>query len=63
MAKVVVQIADGSDDQKLETTVDADIAAFDEYFQSELKNDPMSPSEKAIVKTFLYFKLVHQREA
>jgi len=37
--------------------VDADIAAFGEYFQRELKNDePLSKSEKAILKTYLWWK-------
>lgn len=41
---------------ELEAIVDADIAAFDRYFQGELGNKPMSPAERAIVKTYLYYK-------
>lgn len=45
------------DSQILEATVDTDIAAFSEYFQRVLKNDePLSKSERAILKTYLWWK-------
>jgi len=45
-------------DQKaaIEAEVDADIAAFDAWFQS-LPNDPLVRSEKAAIKTYLFYKL------
>ncbi len=40
----------------LERLVDADIADFDDFFRG-LGNDPISRPEKAIIKTFLAWKL------
>ena len=66
MAEVVVVVTEGDeateevvlDPSVLEAAVDADIVAFGEYFQRELKNDePLSKSERAIIKTYLWFKL------
>lgn len=44
----------------VEELVDADIVGFDRYFQGELKNEPLSPAERAIIKTYLYFKTMAQ---
>ena len=41
---------------ELEEAVDVDIKGFDVYFQS-LGNDPLNGPEKAIVKTYLWYKL------
>ena len=38
-----------------EATVDADIASFDAWFQG-LGNDALVRSEKAVIKTYLFFK-------
>jgi hypothetical protein len=43
-------------DADLEVDVDADIKAFGEYFQS-LPNDPLVGSERAIIKTYLHWKM------
>lgn len=41
---------------KLEEAVDKDIADFDMYFQNTLKNEPLTKSERAAIKTYLWFK-------
>jgi hypothetical protein len=46
----------GLSPEAVEGLVNADIDAFDRYFQGELKNEPMSPAERAIIKTYLYYK-------
>ena len=64
MAEVLVSVVTGdevderavSDRAELEAAVDADIAAFDAYFQKKLNNDPLLASEKAMLKTYLWFK-------
>ncbi len=40
----------------VEVAVDKSIADFDKWFQS-LGNDPLVSSERAILKTFLFFEL------
>lgn len=68
-ASVQVRLVDGdatwSTDDKIviEAKADAAIAEFDEFFQNELKNDPLTRSEKAIIKTFLHYHLVHKPNA
>lgn len=47
----------------MERMVDADIKEFDEYFQKVLGNDPLVRGESAIIKTFLYYHLVHKKTA
>lgn len=43
--------------QDLEAAVDADLAAFEKWFQGHLQNgEPLVSSERAILKTYLYFK-------
>ena len=42
--------------EELEKLVDADIEAFSTFFQT-LGNDPVIRSEKAIIKTYLAYKL------
>ncbi len=39
----------------VEEEVDELILAFDPWFQGELKNAPMSGSERAIIKTFCWY--------
>lgn len=55
--KVVVS-PDWHQGATLERAVDADIDAFEKYFCGELKNDSLSKPEKAILKTYLFFKAV-----
>lgn len=43
--------------------VDLDIAKFDEFFQSELRNDPLTKGEKAIIKTYLLSRLMRKNKA
>lgn len=52
----MISIQSTCNDSELEADVDADIAAFDEYFRS-LGNDPLVKFEKAIIKTYLHRKL------
>lgn len=69
MAKVVVSLELGDrddenlrdDKERLEGAVDTDIAAFDDYFQKMLGNEPMVKGERAIIKTFLHYHLVHKK--
>ena len=42
-------------DRELEQMVDEDIASFDNFFQG-LGNDPLTFFEKAIIKTYLFYK-------
>lgn len=72
MAKVDVSLELGANDDenliedgvRLSEAVDADIAEFEQYFQRELKNDePLTRGEKAIIKTFLHYHLVHKTKA
>ena len=43
--------------EELEAEVDSDIAAFDAWFQQHLQNgQPLVRSERAILKTYLYWK-------
>lgn len=69
MTEVVVVVTEGDeateevvlDPKALEAAVDADIASFDAYFQEAMKNDPLIPSEKAMLKTYLWWK-THQEK-
>lgn len=70
MAQIVVSLERGDrddenlieDGERLSKAVDADLDAFGEYFQRELKNDePLSKSERAIIKTYIWWK-THQEK-
>jgi len=52
MIKVTTEHASG---EPLKAEVDADIENFEDYFKT-LGNDPLAPSEKAIISTFFYWK-------
>jgi len=39
-----------------EKACDDEIAAFEEFFQGELNNEPLVRSERAILKTYLFWK-------
>jgi len=45
------------DRAKQEEAVDAELASFDAWFQNTLKNAPLVKSERAILKTYLAWKL------
>lgn len=45
----------------VERLVDASIDEFNEYFQTDLKNEPLVRAERAIIKTYLYF-LLHKTD-
>lgn len=51
--KVTVESAGKS----VEDVVDLDIAVFNDFFQEKLGNAPIVRSEKAILKTYLAYKL------
>ena len=40
----------------VEAAIDEEIAAFDQFFQTELKNEPLIRSEIAVLKTYLSWK-------
>lgn len=42
--------------EAIEPAVDKEIENFDQFFQSELKNEPLLKSEKALLKTYLFWK-------
>lgn len=42
-------------EEALEAAVDKELVAFDEWFQSR-GNDPIVRSERAILKTYLWYK-------
>ena len=52
MIKVTTEHPSG---EALKAEVDADIEKFEEYFKT-LGNDPLAPSEKAIISTYLWYK-------
>jgi hypothetical protein len=52
----MITIQSTCNDESLEADVDQDIAAFDAWFQAR-GNEPVVKFEKAILKTFLFFKL------
>lgn len=57
MIKVTTERVAG---EELKAEVDADIEAFEEYFKT-LGNDPLAPSEKAIISTYLWWKTQVQK--
>lgn len=71
MANLAISAFDGDevdervvlDSAALEKIVDADIAEYDEYFQAELHNDPLTKGEKATIKTYLHYHLVRKHQA
>ena len=54
--KIVVDVGTLSG-AELNLVVDEDIAKFDEVFQTELGNSPLVPSERAAIKTWIWFKI------
>jgi len=51
-----------SGEQLLEE-VNKDLQEFEEYFMRKLDNQPLTPAEKAIIRTFIHWAAVdrHQR--
>jgi hypothetical protein len=58
MLKLQATVPEGG---SLEQVVDEDIICFEEYFK-KLGNDPLSKPEKAIIKTYLWFKVQAKNE-
>jgi len=57
MGKILVTVTENTTtDTNLEHVVDEDIEAFAKYFCKELKNDTLSRPERAILKTYLWWK-------
>lgn len=52
----MIDVTTQSSDEALEGTVDAEIRAFDKWFQAK-GNDPLVKSEVAILKTYFWYKL------
>lgn len=46
----------------ISAVADNEIAKFDEFFQRELGNDPLTRGEKATIKTYLHFHLGPKRK-
>ena len=44
--------------EELEAAVDLEIATWDKEFQAATRGDPLAPSEKAIIKTYLGMRLL-----
>ena len=55
MVKVTAEKVDGSGEE-LKAETDADIEAFNEAFRN-LGNDALTRSERAILSTYLYWKI------
>lgn len=47
---------DPCSNEELEKAADADIKKFAEYFCETLKNDSLSGPERAIIKTYIWWK-------
>lgn len=50
------QIAVSGGKESVIVAVEEEVAAFDQFFQNELQNDPLVRSELAILKTYLFWK-------
>ncbi len=50
-----------TDRQEIEKEVDEAVARFDQWFRDR-GNDPIIRSEKAIIKTFMYFMLFERKD-
>jgi hypothetical protein len=50
------QLVLSEDVKDAEAAVDQEIEAFNHFFQSELKNEPLIKSETAVLKTYLFWK-------
>lgn len=57
MSLIKVEMLPAEKDRTIEDVVDDEIREFGEWFSGELKNDPLMHVEKAILKTFLAYKL------
>jgi len=53
----MIQVQSTTPREKLEEEVDVELASFDTWFQATLNNGPLVNSERAIVKTYLAWKL------
>ena len=48
--------------EEISAVVDKSLEEFDQHFQVELNNDPLTKGEKAVIKTFLLYQLVFKHE-
>lgn len=46
----------------LEQVVDLELEAFEQFFIEKLKNTRMTPSERAILKTYLHWAAVDKKK-
>ena len=53
----MIQVQSTTPREKLEEVVDEEVSSFDAWFQATLNNGPLVNSERAIVKTYLAWKL------
>ena len=56
---IVILDPDANSGKELEVIVEADIEAFAKFFCEKLGNDSLSKPERAILKTYLWWK-THQ---
>lgn len=48
--------------QELLAEVAADLEEFERFFQEKLVNGPLTPSEKAIIRTYLHWAIVDRHQ-
>lgn len=53
---IVILDPNANSGKELEEIVEADIEAFARFFCGQLKNDSLSKPERAILKTYLWWK-------
>lgn len=49
--------------QDLLAEVEEDLKEFEAYFTSRLDNQPLTPSEKAILKTYLHWAAIDRHQS
>ena len=58
MSRIVIALGSDCTRKELESVVDEEIRQWDSEFQTASGNLPLTPSEKAIIKTYLGMKLL-----
>lgn len=58
MSKTIEQIDPAQPAQDAVKIADLEIAEFVKFFESELKQNPPDPYEKAFLKTYLMYRLI-----
>lgn len=54
----IIVSSDAMSGQDLLTEVEEDLKEFETFFMEKLDNQPLTPSEKAIIKTFIHWAAV-----